>query len=90
MISVGPGLGAVVAPPLIVWLTVSWGWREAFIVSGAIGFLWLVAWVRLYDSPATYTGISSEETRFMGDGKTKADEGVAPRWGSHAGALLFG
>ncbi len=44
----GPTIGAVIAPPLVVWLTLGWGWRVAFIFTGAVGFLWVVFWVALY------------------------------------------
>ena len=40
----GPTIGAVIAPPLVVWLTLRWGWRGRFIFTGALGFLWVVFW----------------------------------------------
>jgi ACS family hexuronate transporter-like MFS transporter len=39
----GSSLGAMIAPPLVVWITRVWGWREAFLVTGAMGFLWVCA-----------------------------------------------
>jgi len=41
----GSALGAVVAPPLTVLLAARYGWRGAFLLTGLIGFLWLVFWV---------------------------------------------
>ena len=48
IVNVGPGLGAILAPPLVAWLIVDFGWRTAFLATGALGFLWLAAWLRLY------------------------------------------
>ncbi len=44
----GAMVGATIAPPLIGWLALSYGWRSAFMVTGAMGFLWLIAWLALY------------------------------------------
>ena len=40
----GASLGAVVAPPLTVWLARSLGWRGPFVVSGLIGVVWVASW----------------------------------------------
>jgi ACS family hexuronate transporter-like MFS transporter len=37
-------VGSVIAVPLIAWLTLHWGWRVAFFVTGTFGFLWLGIW----------------------------------------------
>jgi len=47
-VNVGPGLGAILAPPLIAWLTLTWGWRSAFLCTGVLGFVWLAFWLSLY------------------------------------------
>lgn len=47
-VNVGPGLGAILAPPLIAWLTLTWGWRAAFVGTGLLGFVWLAFWLSLY------------------------------------------
>jgi MFS transporter, ACS family, hexuronate transporter len=44
----GAMVGATLAPPLIGGLALTWGWRAAFVVSGAAGFVWLAAWLLLY------------------------------------------
>ena len=41
----GSAVGAIIAPPLVAWLTLSYGWRWAFVVTGAFGFVWLAAWL---------------------------------------------
>ena len=47
----GSTLGAVIAPPLVAWIALSWGWRTAFLVPGSLGFLWLVLWRATYRTP---------------------------------------
>lgn len=44
----GAQLGAVVAPPLVVLITIHWGWRAAFLLPSALGLLWLIPWAALY------------------------------------------
>ncbi|MBY0506298.1 MAG: MFS transporter [Bryobacteraceae bacterium] len=41
----GAAAGAIVAPPLVAWLSIRYGWRMAFVGTGALGFLWLIAWL---------------------------------------------
>jgi ACS family hexuronate transporter-like MFS transporter len=57
----GASVGAMVAPPLVAWLTLRWSWQEAFIVTGAIGFLWLMAWLVVYYPPAEHPNLTEEE-----------------------------
>ena len=47
-VNVGPGLGAILAPPLVAWLTLTWGWRAAFVGTGVLGFVWVGLWLGLY------------------------------------------
>ena len=54
-------LGGAVAPFLIFWIYAQWGWKPAFIVPGALGFLWLLLWRRFYHSPEHHPSISTEE-----------------------------
>lgn len=48
----GAMVGATCAPPLIGWLALTYGWRAAFIATGAAGFIWLTAWLIFYRTPA--------------------------------------
>lgn len=47
----GSNLGAIVAPLTVPWITIRYGWRWAFLSTGALGFVWLVLWLILYRSP---------------------------------------
>lgn len=57
----GANIGAVVAPAVVPWLTVTYGWQAAFIATGAIGFLWLFLWLPLYDRPEQSKRLKKEE-----------------------------
>jgi ACS family hexuronate transporter-like MFS transporter len=41
----GSAFGAIVAPPVVAWITLQYGWRWAFGVMGSLGVLWAVAWI---------------------------------------------
>jgi MFS transporter, ACS family, hexuronate transporter len=47
----GANVGAIVAPLCVPYIAVAWGWEWAFILTGAVGLLWLVFWYLLYASP---------------------------------------
>jgi ACS family hexuronate transporter-like MFS transporter len=44
LINTAPNIGAILTPLLIPPLAVAFGWRAAFVVTGAMGFVWLLAW----------------------------------------------
>jgi ACS family hexuronate transporter-like MFS transporter len=57
----GSCLGAVLAPPLVAWIALHWGWRMAFLVTGGSGFLLLVAWIVMYHPPQNHPWVSQAE-----------------------------
>jgi ACS family hexuronate transporter-like MFS transporter len=58
--SSGSSIGAILAPPLIAWITLRFGWRYAFAIPGALGLLWIPAWWWVYGShpPPTSTAVA--------------------------------
>ena len=61
ILNMGPGLGAILAPPLMAWLILSFGWKMAFIITGAIGFIWLFWWRWIYAQPTSHPRLSEQE-----------------------------
>ena len=61
ILNMGPGLGAILAPPLMVLLIVHFGWRWAFVITGAFGFLWLILWHYVYHDPEDHPRLGSVE-----------------------------
>lgn len=63
---VGPAVGAIG----FGWLITAFGWRLAFVVAGAIGCVWLAAWLRWYQHPSKASWLGAEELREIQDGGT--------------------
>jgi ACS family hexuronate transporter-like MFS transporter len=57
----GSNVGAIVAPLTVPWIATHLGWRWAFIITGAIGFLWLVFWLPIYKRPEVHPKVSKAE-----------------------------
>lgn len=61
----GANIGAVLAPLTVPWIASKWGWGMAFILIGAIGFIWLIFWLIYYDNPATQKRLSAAEFDYI-------------------------
>ncbi|MGA2094255.1 MAG: MFS transporter, partial [Sedimentisphaerales bacterium] len=61
----GSNVGALVAPLLVLLLTITFGWPMAFIVTGAIGFAWLICWQVFYKSPDKHPRLSQKELDYI-------------------------
>ena len=57
----GSNIGAIVAPLVVPWLALTWGWRTAFVVTGLAGLVWLLFWIPLYRRPAEHPKVSEAE-----------------------------
>lgn len=61
----GSNVGAITCPVIVPWLASQWGWQGAFIVTGALGFVWLTFWIWLYRSPETHPRVSASELAYI-------------------------
>jgi MFS transporter, ACS family, hexuronate transporter len=61
----GTNLGAIVTPLLVPWITLRWGWRWAFVSTGALGFVWLALWLLLYRRPEKHPYVSPPELDYI-------------------------
>lgn len=57
----GSAVGAILAPPLVALLALQFNWRVAFIATGLLGFIWVVAWLLVYDAPDRHRWLSAED-----------------------------
>ena len=57
----GTGIGAVIAPPLTLWLALHFGWRMAFFFTSLSGLCWLLLWLPLYYEPENHPRITQRE-----------------------------
>src|SRR6266581_1960184 len=65
----GAAIGSVVAPPLIVWLSLTYGWQKTFIMTGSLGFAWLVLWLLFYQTPDRHKWLGEEERHLIREGQ---------------------
>jgi len=71
----GSAIGGAVAPSLVVWLYHAFGtWRPAFLITGTLGFLWLLAWLATYHRPEDHPRISDAERTMILSTRAGADE----------------
>lgn len=57
----GTNIGAIIAPLTVPFIAEAMGWRWAFIITGAFGFLWLIFWFLLYEKPARQKRLGKAE-----------------------------
>ncbi|MBU6220082.1 MAG: MFS transporter [Bacteroidetes bacterium] len=57
----GANIGAVFAPILVPTILALYGWQEAFIITGAIGFVWLIFWLYYYEIPNKHKKVTEAE-----------------------------
>src|SRR5713226_4018271 len=74
----GANLGAIVTPLVVPWITIQWGWRWAFVITGALGFVWLAFWLLLYRKPEEHPRVTAAELDYI---RSDPQESVAKiRW----------
>lgn len=97
----GANIGAMVAPILVPWILGVYGWQLAFIITGALGFVWLIFWWFMYEIPARKKKLSKAEYEYIHsdeEDQPAAGGGAAPgkvTWGKLLGvrqtwAFVFG
>ncbi len=79
----GAAIGSIVAPPLIVWMSLAYGWRTTFIATGALGFLWLALWLLIYETPERHQWLNDDERTLIRAGQeveSRVDGAAPPKW----------
>ena len=61
----GANIGAIIAPLTVPFIAINYGWRWAFILTGAVGFLWLIFWLRTYRRPEEHPQLSKAELDYI-------------------------
>lgn len=77
----GTNIGAIIAPLSVPLIAVYWGWQWAFVITGVIGFIWLVLWQVYYTSPKDSKKLSKEEYDYIhsdGDEISEKEEEKVP------------
>jgi MFS transporter, ACS family, hexuronate transporter len=82
----GTNVAAMAGPPLIAWIYSAYGWQEAFLWTGATGFVWLVLWWVFYEVPGRQKRVRKEEFDYIhSDAPDLSDSGKAVGWGKILG-----
>ncbi|MFN3666750.1 MAG: MFS transporter [Sediminibacterium sp.] len=61
----GANFGAIIAPLTVPFIAAEWGWKWAFILTGLIGFIWLIFWFLLYEVPRKHKKLSKAEYDYI-------------------------
>ena len=75
----GSNAGAILTPLIVPWISIHYGWRMAFVVTGALGFVWLIFWLSLYHKPETHSRVSKAELAYILADRPGAGSKI--RWG---------
>ena len=78
LFNAGSNIGAILAPLIVPALTLAFGWRAAFLVTGLFTVVWLIVWLWFYRRPSEHAWLSREERAYIEAGRA-ADE-VPARW----------
>ena len=57
----GTNIGALVTPLVVPWITLAYGWQWAFVITGVLGFGWVIWWFVSYRDPDTHPGVNAAE-----------------------------
>jgi MFS transporter, ACS family, hexuronate transporter len=61
----GTNAGAIITPLVVPWIALHWGWRSAFLLTGALGFVWLIFWFLIYQKPDEHPRVSKAELDYI-------------------------
>jgi MFS transporter, ACS family, hexuronate transporter len=61
----GSTIGAIAAPVIVSGITLAMGWQWAFIITGLLGFIWIIFWLVFYQKPEKHPKISKEELDYI-------------------------
>ena len=80
LVNAGAAVGAIVSGPMIVWLYLRYGWRSTFVITGALGLVWMCAWLYFYYLPQRHPRITKEELALIEGDDTAAVSRKKIRW----------
>jgi MFS transporter, ACS family, hexuronate transporter len=75
----GANMGAIITPMIVPIIALSMGWRGAFVVTGAINIVWMIAWFFLYRRPREHPRLKSSELAYIESDPIEAQKPVAWR-----------
>jgi len=61
----GASVGAIITPLMVPFIAINYGWQWTFIVTGLLGFIWLIFWMTIYRPPAMHPDLGKEELDYI-------------------------
>ena len=76
----GSNVGAMMGPPMLAILYAGYGWRTCFLITGLLGFLWILLWLPTYYPPEKHPRVNRAELDYIRSGSALTDEGADISW----------
>jgi MFS transporter, ACS family, hexuronate transporter len=76
----GSNIGAVLAPLIVTFITIKYGWQWAFIITGSLGFIWLLFWLPFYKLPQECPRLSKTELKYIQENETEKTKPEKVEW----------
>ena len=67
----GTSVGNMIAPPLVAFCILYWGWQSAFLVTGGLSLIWAAGWWFGYRSPEEHTRLGAQERALIASGRNE-------------------
>jgi MFS transporter, ACS family, hexuronate transporter len=80
LFNAGSNFGAISAPVIVSAITISMGWKWAFIITGVLGFVWVVFWLTSYQVPEKHPRLKEDEYKFIVQDKEEQNQGKEVKW----------
>jgi MFS transporter, ACS family, hexuronate transporter len=80
LFNAGSNFGAITAPIVVSAITVAMGWKWAFIITGAVGFIWIFYWLKSYRVPQSHSKLKKEEYEYIVQDKEENEGGSKIKW----------
>src|SRR3954466_8581880 len=75
----GSRIGSALAIPLVSWIISTLGWRESFVITGLLGFVWAAFWIWLYRDPEHHPSVAPEQLARLQPERGPAKSAEAPK-----------
>jgi ACS family hexuronate transporter-like MFS transporter len=69
LFNAGTSFGIIIALLIVPLILSRYGWHEVFIITGSVGFIWLLVWIFVYDVPSKHKRLTTEEYNYIHDGQ---------------------
>jgi ACS family hexuronate transporter-like MFS transporter len=77
----GANIGPLLAPAIVPWIAITFGWRTAFVAAGVAGFVWLACWLPFYRAPEESPHVSADELALIqGDRDARSNSTGRVNW----------